>query len=237
MIWNWNLNILIIVAIFIGMFFPLSSSYWKKKHHCWEWEDLHIFATKKPPGTRASPVARRRRSQRLNLGVQREMSFCCSKNLASLEGCFEKKKTWFNMFKYFDLNVFLSLHLRKSTLCFFRNRHADKGYKMSAAVPFLPMSPALEGIPGNQICWHCWSRAISMTRLHLGKIWQSTFFVSHLATCNDCPKAVCMGIIGNQSSFRGNPVWWIIDIFCGSHIFDTHIDRHTDRQIDRWVDR
>ena len=27
-------------------------------------------------------------------------------------------------------------------------RQADKGYKMSAAVPFLPMSPALEGIPG-----------------------------------------------------------------------------------------
>jgi len=29
-------------------------------------------------------------------------------------------------------------------------RHADKGYKMSAAVPFLPMSPALEGIPGEE---------------------------------------------------------------------------------------
>jgi len=29
-------------------------------------------------------------------------------------------------------------------------RQADKGYKMSAAVPFLPMSPALEGIPGEE---------------------------------------------------------------------------------------
>ena len=30
-------------------------------------------------------------------------------------------------------------------------RHAEsKGYKMSAAVPFLPMSPALEGIPGEE---------------------------------------------------------------------------------------
>lgn len=28
-------------------------------------------------------------------------------------------------------------------------RRAEKGYKMSAAVPFLPMSPALEGIPGE----------------------------------------------------------------------------------------
>eukprot|EP00434_Breviolum_minutum_P011464 symbB.v1.2.010109.t1/scaffold654.1/size209194/5 len=30
------------------------------------------------------------------------------------------------------------------------SRSADKGYKMSAAVPFLPMSPALEGIPGEE---------------------------------------------------------------------------------------
>eukprot|EP00435_Cladocopium_sp_Y103_P051067 s1521_g15.t1 len=29
-------------------------------------------------------------------------------------------------------------------------RKAEKGYKMSAAVPFLPMSPALEGIPGEE---------------------------------------------------------------------------------------
>ncbi|CAL1136017.1 unnamed protein product [Cladocopium goreaui] len=29
-------------------------------------------------------------------------------------------------------------------------RRAEKGYKMSAAVPFLPMSPALEGIPGEE---------------------------------------------------------------------------------------
>ena len=40
-------------------------------------------------------------------------------------------------------------------------RQADKGYKMSAAVPFLPMSPALEGIPGcedggNGMEWVGW---------------------------------------------------------------------------------
>ena len=71
--------------------FPPFQFILKKKHHCWEWEDLHIFATKNPPGTRASPVARRRRNG--SIWVFKEMSFCCSKNLTSLEGCFEKKKT------------------------------------------------------------------------------------------------------------------------------------------------
>lgn len=217
------------------MFFPLSSSYWKK----------NITAG----SGRISTYLPRKNLQELVLlpwrGAGVTVKFGCLKRDEFLllqkphkfGRLFWEEKDMIQHVQVLWSQRFLSLHLRKSTLCFFRNRHADKGYKMSAAVPFLPMSPALEGIPGNQICWHCWSRAISMTRLHLGKIWQSTFFVSHLATCNDCPKAVCMGIIGNQSSFRGNPVWWIIDIFCGSHIFDTHIDRHTDRQIDRWVDR
>lgn len=157
------------------------------------------------------------------------MSFCCSKNLTSLEGCFEKKKTWFNIVKYFDLNVFLSLHLRKSTLFFSETGMQTRATRWVRPCPSCPCPRPWRAF--QAICWHCWSRASSMTRLHLGKIWQSTFFVSHLATCNDCPKAVYMGIIANQSSFRGNPVWWIIDIFCGSHIFDTHIDRHT--QTDR----
>ena len=49
------------------------------------------------------------------------------------------------------------------------SRSADKGYKMSAAVPFLPMSPALEGIPGEAFSW------VFHVQLHVAWISQGSF--------------------------------------------------------------
>ena len=45
------------------------------------------------------------------------------------------------------------------------SRQAEsKGYKMSAAVPFLPMSPALEGLPGVANVLGCWREVNNLAR-------------------------------------------------------------------------
>ena len=58
-------------------------------------------------------------------------------------------------------NLFLLFNPHK-----LNSRQAEsKGYKMSAAVPFLPMSPALEGLPGVANVLGCWREVNNLARV------------------------------------------------------------------------
>ena len=128
----------------------------------------------KTPGTRASPISRRRSVELAPTSRQTSRGRKCStlkKDSSKQWFCsflkWDKKGEKFLLLKSLQNFVLFCLKRRafSSTLIstfsshlhcgralvFFWNRHADKGYKMSAAVPFLPMSPALEGIPGNPL--------------------------------------------------------------------------------------